>query len=372
MTLEQRAQQGPGADLVLEGGGVKGIGLVGAVLTLHEAGYVFPRVGGTSAGAIVAALIAAYQVKGIGLEQLRRDMQDLDYRQFEGKTWAERHLSLIGNSAALLAHQGVYATGYLTDWLTSKLEPIGIRTFADLKITDDDGTDLLPRQRYRLVTHTSDLSRGALVRLPWDLPYYLLADGDAASEAKQVEVIDKYPVVDAVRASMSIPYFFRPFLQKTVRGACTWVDGGLLQNFPVTVFDRTDGLPNRWPTFGVKLSALPKPNVPDIPVHGDIRELVSIAHTALGEWNSYPLADEGIGARTVYVDTMKVAATDFGLSPELAQKLFHNGRTAAQAFLAAWNAAHPPARSAATSSTAVPAQRAARKSRRPPATSVPG
>ncbi len=30
------------ADLVLEGGGVKGIGLVGAMLVLNEAGYDFP------------------------------------------------------------------------------------------------------------------------------------------------------------------------------------------------------------------------------------------------------------------------------------------------------------------------------------------
>ena len=51
-------------DLVLEGGGVKGIGLVGAVLTLGDAGYRFPRVAGTSAGAITAALIAALQRAG--------------------------------------------------------------------------------------------------------------------------------------------------------------------------------------------------------------------------------------------------------------------------------------------------------------------
>ena len=48
MTLEERAKA-KGADLVLEGGGVKGIGLVGAVLTLYDKGYVFPRIGGTSA-----------------------------------------------------------------------------------------------------------------------------------------------------------------------------------------------------------------------------------------------------------------------------------------------------------------------------------
>ena len=49
----------PKADLVLEGGGVKGLGLVGAVLHLMREGYTFPRVGGTSAGSIVAAFLAA-------------------------------------------------------------------------------------------------------------------------------------------------------------------------------------------------------------------------------------------------------------------------------------------------------------------------
>ena len=52
------------ADLVLEGGGVKGIALVGAVTALDEAGYSFPRVAGSSAGAVVAALVAALASAG--------------------------------------------------------------------------------------------------------------------------------------------------------------------------------------------------------------------------------------------------------------------------------------------------------------------
>ena len=364
MTLEERAQAGPGADLVLEGGGVKGIGLVGAVLTLHEAGFVFPRIGGTSAGAIVAALIAAYQVKKVPLTQLQTDMAELDYTQFMQKTWAEKHLGLIGNATALVSHQGLYASSYVQEWLTSKLEPLGIRTFADLKITGDDGTALAPYQRYRLVTHTSDLTRGALVRLPWDLPYYLLSSKDQGDPARQIAVIDGYPIVAAVRASMSIPFFFQPFEQKTALGACTWVDGGLLQNFPVTVFDRTDGRPNRWPTFGIKLSSRPGLNTPDVPVQGDLREVVSIAHTAMGEWNRYPLADEGVGARTVFVDTMGIASTDFGLTTDQREKLFANGQAAAGKFLAAWAKAHPPVATAtemtATEITATPGQVKAR------------
>ena len=46
------------ADLVLEGGGVKGLALVGAIEVLEEHGYRFRRIAGTSAGAIVGALVA--------------------------------------------------------------------------------------------------------------------------------------------------------------------------------------------------------------------------------------------------------------------------------------------------------------------------
>src|SRR5215212_1549771 len=47
------------ADLILSGGGVKGVGLVGAVAALIDAGYRPQRVSGTSAGSILGAVVAA-------------------------------------------------------------------------------------------------------------------------------------------------------------------------------------------------------------------------------------------------------------------------------------------------------------------------
>lgn len=47
------------ADAVFEGGGVKGIGLVGAAYEIEKAEYEFENLAGTSAGAIVASLLAA-------------------------------------------------------------------------------------------------------------------------------------------------------------------------------------------------------------------------------------------------------------------------------------------------------------------------
>ena len=61
---------------------------------------------------------------------------------------------------------------------------------------------------------------------------------------------------------MSIPYFFVPArLPDHIDGGTTWmVDGGMLSNFPVDVFDRTDGEDPRWPTLGIKLSGRPSDN----------------------------------------------------------------------------------------------------------------
>ena len=72
-------------DLVLEGGGVKGIALVGAIEILDEAGYTFNRVAGTSAGAVVGALVAA----GMPSSDLVALMRAVDYRRFQDESWSD-------------------------------------------------------------------------------------------------------------------------------------------------------------------------------------------------------------------------------------------------------------------------------------------
>ena len=87
------------ADLVCEGGGVRGIGLVGAVDALNQAGYRFPRVAGTSAGSIVASLVAALQAAGEPLSRLAEIMRTIDYRKFLDR-------SLIGRGGATVMVEG--------------------------------------------------------------------------------------------------------------------------------------------------------------------------------------------------------------------------------------------------------------------------
>ena len=322
MVALERSDQ-PKVDLVLEGGGVKGIGLVGAVLTLSEKGYVFPRVAGTSAGAIVASLIAAHQVAGKPLSNLETIMTSVDYNKFQDEGPLERHTGTPGEISELLLHMGIAKGDYLVEWLGNVLADLGVHTFADLAITDadDPGTGLPADQRFRLVAHTSDISRGALVRLPWDYPHY--GQNPAAMR-----------VVDAVRASMSIPFFFRPVSFSTPTGKVTWVDGGMLSNFPITVFDRTDDAPQRWPTWGIKLSARPAALQVDRPAGSDYELAMSCLQTLLAGWDRYHLDDENVTARTVFVDSGSMSATDFGITKAEQSQLFESGRSAATSFLA--------------------------------------
>ena len=63
---------------VFEGGGVRGIGHVGAACGMEYAGYEFVNLAGSSAGAIVAALLAA----GYTCRELKEEMEALDYTKF--------------------------------------------------------------------------------------------------------------------------------------------------------------------------------------------------------------------------------------------------------------------------------------------------
>ena len=312
------------ADLVLEGGGVKGIGLAGAITTLADRGLSFPRIAGTSAGAIVGALAASYQAAGKPMSGIVDIMRALDYRKFRDGTTLD-FLGAPGRVMELMLSEGMYKGEYIVDWLSAELKKVGIEKWGDLRIDDDEDTSLPPTQRYRLVVMTSDLSRGQLVRLPWDFHYYGLQP-------------DSQYIVESVRASMSIPFYYRPFeLQcgpASGGGQVTMVDGGMLSNFPIDAFDRTDGKPPRWPTFGIKLSARPSARQVGKRIDSTYDLLRGCLRTLLDAHDAYHLDDEGTTARTIFVDTEHISATDFDIDQETQQRLFVNGQHAATKFLA--------------------------------------
>lgn len=302
------------ADLVLEGGGVKGIGLVGATSALEDAGYSFRRVAGTSAGAIVGSLLAA----GMPSARARELMGTLDLRTFSDPGLLDR-FGPLGKGLSLWFEKGIYEGDVLRRWLGERLGELGVHTFADLRITDDADTALPVERRYKLVVMVTDISRGHLVRLPWDYDDYGL-------------VADDQPVADAVRASMSIPFFYEPVTMRFGGSVSYLVDGGVLSNFPVDAFDRRDRSP-RWPTFGIKLSAMPTGDQPPAVIRNTFDFAKAILDALLGREEQMQLDDPCLVDRTIFVDTFGTKATDFDIDPVTQQRLFDSGFEAAQRFL---------------------------------------
>jgi NTE family protein len=317
------------ADLVLEGGGVKGAAHVGALVALHRHGIThYPRIAGASAGAIVGACVAA----GMTPDALHDVMRALDYRRFRDRGLVDR-VPVVGKLLSLTFEEGVYEGDYLREFVGNVLADQGVTTFADLRIDDEtDGGTLPAEQRYKLVVMATDVTRGRLVRLPWDYEPMFGLDPD------------EQLVADAVRASMSIPFYFEPVRVHTADGTpVTLVDGGVLSNFPIDVFDRRDGRPPRWPTFGIKLL----PELPEGRIHlfpllgriprGPIRLLEELVSTIIVGHDQTRLSLPWVAARTIRIDTSAVGVVDFGLDDAAADLLFCNGVDAAEAFLAGWD-----------------------------------
>jgi NTE family protein len=311
------------ADLVLEGGGVKGLGTAGAVMGLLDRGYTFPRVAGTSVGALAAAFAAA----GADSGNFHEILGQLDLRRIPDRRVP---LPLVGEGLSLVARRGAYAGDWIHDWLLRELEGLGVRTFADLRREDagDDPALASPEHRYRLVVMATDVTNGRLLRLPWDYPRFGLDP-------------DEQLVADAVRMSLSIPFYFEPCtLRNPATGAeATVVDGGVLSNFAIEIFDRTDGREPRWPTFGVRLlpdlpaglgDLVPFFGVPMLPA---VRLLEQVVATALVGRDQTHLERPGVRERTMTVDTRGTAITEFGIGPVERATLIQRGRDAAEDFL---------------------------------------
>lgn len=329
------------ADLVLSGGGVKGIGLVGAVAAVVDAGYRVQRVSGTSAGALVGAVVAAAaQADALSAAQLRTLATEIDYRTFLDPGLVER-IPLLGPLWGIASGDGVYQGAALRDWVAGQLAGYGVTTFADLALPDTPATRSLPaEQRYRLVVTVADVSLGQLIRLPWDYRRVYGLDPDTQL------------VADAVRASTAIPFFYRPVSLTSAAGRTSrLVDGGLLSNFPIDSLDRTDGRPPRWPSFGVTLLPdLPAENTALIPalrpLHllGAPTLLEQVVTTILVGHDQAYLNQPWVQVRTIRVDTSAVGVLDFNLSAAQKAELYEKGFTAGREFLAGWDFADYVAR----------------------------
>jgi NTE family protein len=313
-------------DLVFEGGGVKGVALAGAYLELSERGYTPECVAGTSAGAITAALVAV-GYSGAELEDIV--LGQMHFPSFEDQTFLDR-LGPPGEFAEFIARGGIHSGDFFLSWIRKLLAAKGKTKFGDLRSPSGEGGN----RAYALQVITSDLTDRSMLVLPRDA-------GNLGIDPDELEI------AQAVRMSMSIPVFFKPVAQKhPVTGVeHVIVDGGILSNYPIWLFDAPGSAPPRFPTFGMMLVA-PGQDAPVLPTAApgdelaDVRsriEFLKLIVETMADAHDRFYVEQANYARTIPIPTLGVRTTQFDITPEKTRELFESGRTAAKKFLSTWD-----------------------------------
>lgn len=325
----------PFRNLVFEGGGVKGIAYVGAMEVFEERGILsqIERVGGTSAGAINATLFAL----GFTSAEQEKLLKKLDFKTFLDDQWG-----IARDTKRLIERFGWYRGDTFHEWISKRVKE---------KLGNEGATfnDLDAAGRPKLYVYGTNLSTHF-------------------SEVFSVEHTPTTRIADAVRISMSIPLFFA-----AVRNARddVYVDGGMLDNYPVKVFDRDKYIADeRRGSMGVDTEYYKRENDSFLKTHPDgsryvynretlgfrldTKEEIAMfrygaepPHTKIDDFFDYVKALIGTlldaqsnthlhdddWHRTVYIDTLGVGTTDFDIDGKTKNALKESGRTGAESYL---------------------------------------
>ena len=115
------------ADIVCEGGGVKGIALLGAIYYLEEKGYTFEHFAGTSAGAIVSSLLAV----GYTGKDLKNMLLNINFTDFYEKNKLTL-LPFIGPTVSLFKNKGLFSGNNIEEYLNNLYKAKGKTKFKDI------------------------------------------------------------------------------------------------------------------------------------------------------------------------------------------------------------------------------------------------
>ena len=256
---------------IFEGGGAKGFAHIGALKAAELRRVKFIGVAGASAGSIVAALVAAgYQADDLfnpREDQGSRGIMDKNFVEFLSSDGWQNLQTIKAEAEALIADEppktiiGRVAGKFLPTQFLGKWKDVHVLALRHRAILADFWqqrgfftTELfvkwLDDELAKQVKRNTNLNRVIFEDMPTPL---VVISTDLTSQSIKVFSKEKTPrvsVADAVAASISIPFIFKPFNLDGVE----LVDGGLLSNFPAWVFDDERQAQDDFvPTFGFKL-----------------------------------------------------------------------------------------------------------------------
>lgn len=314
-------------NLIFEGGGVKGIAYIGAMDVLERKGILqnIIRVGGTSAGAINAVLFGL----NFSAQEIKEILMQLDFKNFLDESWG-----IMRDSARLMMEYGWYKGDYFRNWIGSLIK----QKTGNSEASFADVARMAPKSGFReLYFIGTNLSTHSV-------------------EIFSYEHTSNMRVADAVRISMSIPFFFAA--PHNANGD-VYSDGGILLNYPVKLFDRQKyvyehySVPNYYHKENLALAAEGKQLSEYVynketlgfrlatqqeiaafqdrrePARHQIKDLFAftwnLVNTVMEDRQNTHLHDDD-WHRTVFIDTLGVKTTDFGITPQQKTALIDSGR----------------------------------------------
>ncbi|MBC6479246.1 MAG: patatin-like phospholipase family protein [Hormoscilla sp. GM7CHS1pb] len=329
------------ADAVFEGAGIKGIALLGAMRCCDDLGLRWQKLAGSSSGSLTAALLAA----NFAIDRLEQELGELDYMQFLSQKTSP--LIFCGDPRddmkfpfwmlfflLVTRSLGQYSSEPLHSWVASTLKSRKIKTFRDLE-----------KGSRQLKVVASDISRREMLLLPDDLnPAAPNLENQQRTVRENIlrsyclESYLDFTVAEAVRLSLSIPLFFEPGRL----GDYMILDGGLLSNFPLWIYDvqPQSGQPARlprWPTFGFRL--LDNSTGRQSQIKGVFDIFSASLRTMAEARDRYHLREIDRG-RTIEIDVTDagVTTTQFNVKPAEKAELYRLGYDYTKKFfLSEWN-----------------------------------
>ena len=319
-------------NLVMEGGGIRGVAYGGALNELQKQGILpqIERVGGTSAGAIQAMLLAV----GYTPDEITRITYETNIKAF-----ADGKFIFFGGFNRMAKQFGWYRGEKFSKWLGKLIAQktgnaditlaelhamAGKNSFRDLYVT---GTNLSKQQ----------------------------------TEILSYETYPEMKVRDAVRISMSIPLYFKAVainqrgqvvsLKKNTEGASIMVDGGITANFPIHIFDQpqyfasaktsTPGSPFLNPeTLGLRLDRAEQiafdqkqAGLAPYTIYNFNDYIGAFYNMVLENLNRNTLTSED-WQRTISINTLQFSPKIKKLSVVQKEQLLQSGQQAVQDFLA--------------------------------------
>lgn len=275
-------------NLVFKGGGVLGMAYAGALEILEKENILanIKRVAGTSAGAITAlALCIGYDYKDMKLL-----MQSTDFKKFQDET----------NYLKITHDYGLYKGNFLLTWIKEIIRVKNID--AELSFKDLHEMDTYELKVFATNINTTNFQEFSFNKTP------------------------DVKIAEAVRASMSIPFFFNAWqFPNGEFNKHIFIDGGVLNNYPIFAFENLEK------TLGLYINTEDKDD--DLEFNEITKFIKRLFKAVVKGQDVEVFRTQKIKDQTIFLDNLQISTTHFEITDEEKEDLYTSAKEMVTNFL---------------------------------------